>query len=197
MPKKIFLSLIIVFISCVAKAQPIDSAYDKYVYFNLARLQGETDKLLGMGEALLPSAGKLPEKARINFYFSMGQVYEHNEQPQKALEYFEKVAAAVPDYYVAHRGIGYIYLARATEIHNQMHAATNAATIKKLNEDYENVARKALPHLEKAQACDPSDETLDYIKTVYKNLKDTEGLNSLDNRLKQLSAHCIDILEDK
>jgi tetratricopeptide (TPR) repeat protein len=198
MLKKIFLLSVIVFTVHAAKAQqPIDPTYDKYVNFNLARLQGEVDKLLEMGEAILPDAGKLPEKARINFYFSIGQVYEHNDQPQKALEFYEKVAAAVPDYYVAHRGIGYIYLTRAIEIHDQMHASTDAAAIKKLNDDYEKMARKALPHLEKAQACDASDETLDYIKTIYTNLKDTDGLNGLDRRLKQLSLHCIDILEDK
>jgi len=197
MLKKLFTLSVIILAAYAANAQPIDSTYSKYLDFNLARLPGETDRLLDMGEGLLPSADKLPEKARINFYFSMGQVYEHNEQPQKALEYFERVAAAVPDYYVAHRGIGYIYLFRAIEIHNQMHASTDATSIKKLNEDYEKLARKALPHLEKAQACDPSDETLDYIKTVYKNLNDIEGLNSLDKRLKKLSAHCIDILEDK
>jgi len=53
-----------------------------------------------------------------------------------------------------------------------------------------------LPHLEKAQACDPSDETLAIIKTLYKNINDTEGLNKLNDRLKLLSQNCIDVLED-
>jgi len=180
-----------------AQKQALDPTYDKYVEFNLARLQGEVDKLLSMGEAILPDTAKLPVKARINFYFSIGQVYEHNEQPQKALDFYEKVAAAVPDYYVAHRGIGYIYLDRANDIQTKMNAATDLATNKKLAEEYSKTVRLALPHLEKAQACDPSDETLDAIKTLYKNLKDQNGLNTLDQRLKQLSTHCIDILEDK
>jgi tetratricopeptide (TPR) repeat protein len=197
MLKKICLFSFVVLISFVARAQSADSVYSKYLDFNLARFQGETEKLLSLGEAILPAADKLPEKTRINFYFAIGQVYENNDQPQKALGYYEKVAAAVPDYYVAHRGIGYIYLAQANEIGNKMHAATDAAVNNQLMADYEKMVRKALPHLEKAQACDPSDETLDAIKTLYKNLKDTEGLNSLNARLKQLSAHCIDLLEDK
>lgn len=197
MLKKILPVILIVFTNIAAKAQSADSAYSKYLDFNLARLQGEVDKLKDLGEALLPSADKLPEKAKINFYFAIGQVYENNDQPQKALIYYQKVSAAVPDYYVAHRGIGYIYLAQANEIGNKMHAATDAAENKKLTEEYEVAARRALPHLEKAQACDPSDETLDAIKTLYKNLKDTDGLNSLNARLKQLSVHCIDLLEDK
>jgi len=197
MLKKIYLFLFVVPISLAAKAQSADSVYSKYLDFNLARFQGEVDKLKDLGEALLPSADKLPEKAKINFYFAIGQVYENNDQPQKALVYYEKVAAAVPDYYVAHRGIGYIYLAQANEIGNKMRAATDATINHKLMADYEIMVRKALPHLEKAQACDPSDETLDAIKTFYKNLKDTNGLNTLDARLKELGKHCIDLLEDK
>ncbi|MEO6631559.1 MAG: hypothetical protein ABIN13_07560 [Mucilaginibacter sp.] len=197
MLKKTCLLLFIVSICFAAKAQSADSVYSKYVDFNLARFQGEVDKLKDLGEALLPSADKLPEKAKINFYFAIGQVYENNDQPQKALIYYQKVAAAVPDYYVAHRGIGYIYLAQANEIGNKMHVATDASVNKQLMAEYEVAVRKALPHLEKAQACDPSDETLDAIKTFYKNLKDTEGLNTLDARLKELAKHCIDLLEDK
>ena len=197
MLKKISLIIVIVLASFAAKAQPIDSVYSKYLDFNLARLQGEVDKVKDLGEALLPSADKLPEKAKINFYFAIGQVYENNDQPQKALLYYEKVAAAVPDYYVAHRGIGYIYLAQAKELKDRLNASTDADATKKLHDNYEQAARKALPHLEKAQACDPSDETLDEIKSLYQNLKDTAGLDSLNARLKQLSVHCIDLLEDK
>ncbi len=197
MLKKIYLFLFVVLISFAAKAQSADSVYSKYLDFNLARFQGETEKLLSLGEAILPAADKLPEKTRINFYFAIGQVYENNDQPQKALGYYEKVAAVVPDYYVVHRGIGYIYLAQAKEIKDKLNASSDAGLTEKLKEDYEATARKALPHLEKAQACDPSDETLDEIKSLYQNLKDTEGLNTLDARLKELAKHCIDLLEDK
>lgn len=197
MLKKICVFLFVVLMSFVAKAQSADSVYSKYLDFNLARFQGENEKLLGLGEAILPAADKLPEKTRINFYYAIGKVYEDSDQPQKALVYYEKVAAAVPDYYVTHRGIGYIYLAQAKEIKNKLNASTNADSTKKLKDDYITAARKALPHLEKAQACDPSDETFDEIKSLYQNLKDTNGLNALNARLKELAKHCIDLLEDK
>jgi tetratricopeptide (TPR) repeat protein len=197
MLKKIFLLVLTVVGSFAAKAQSADSVYSQYLDFNLARFQGETDRLMGLGEKLLPVADKLPEKARTNFYFAIGKLYEDNEQFPKALIYYEKVAAAVPDYYVAHRGIGYIFLWQAKEIRNKIYASNDPAVTKKLTEDYNSTARKALPHLEKAQACDPSDETLDEIKSLYKNMKDTDGLNTLDSRLKELSKHCIDILEDR
>ncbi|MDP9078338.1 MAG: hypothetical protein M3O71_12975 [Bacteroidota bacterium] len=197
MLKKIFILFLLVSAGFIAKAQPADSVYNKYLDFNLARFQGENDKLPGLGESLLPVADKLPEKARINFYFAMGKIYDDDAQPQKAIIYYDKVAVAVPDYYVVHRGLGYIYLGQAKEIKNKIYATTDPAVIKQLTDEYSAAARKALPHLEKAQACDPSDETLDEIKVLYTNLKDTDGLKTLDSRLKQLSAHCIDILEDK
>ncbi|MDB5088922.1 MAG: hypothetical protein JWR09_2916 [Mucilaginibacter sp.] len=197
MLKKTFLLVFIILRSFAAQAQSADSVYSQYLDFNLARFQGENDRLMGLGENLLPVAGKLPEKARINFYFAIAKIYDDNEQPQKALIYYEKVAAAVPDYYVVHRGLGYIFLGQAKEIRNKLYASNDPAVTKKLTEDYNSAARKALPHLEKAQACDPSDETLDEIKSLYMNMKDTEGLNALDSRLKELSKHCIDILEDK
>ncbi len=187
-----------VFISGVAHAQSADSVYSQYLDFNLARFEGDQEKVLALGESLLPNADKLPEKARISFYFSVGKMYEDNDQPDKALPFYEKVAAAVPDYYVVHRALGYIYLEKAENIESKLKAVANdKTTADQLTIAYTNMVKKALPNLEKAQACDPSDETLEVIKTLYKNIKDDHGLNSLNSRLKDLSKNCIDILNDK
>src|ERR1700731_2879175 len=99
MLKKTFLFIISFFIGLTAYAQSpsADSVYNQYLDFNLARFQGEHDKVFELGENLLPFADKLPEKARINFYFSVGKMYEDNDQHDKALPYYEKVAAAMPD----------------------------------------------------------------------------------------------------
>jgi hypothetical protein len=43
--------------------------------------------------------------------------------------------------------------------------------------------KKALPHLEKAQACDPDDQTLNLIKLLYRNIKDQHGIDTLPARL--------------
>ena len=176
----------------MVKAQSADSVYNQLLDFNLARLQGETDKVLDLGEKLIPVADKLPEKARINFYASAGKMYEDNNEPQKAVPFYEKVAAAVPDYYVVHRALGYIYLDDAKKIKKQL---DNDPSSQQLRAGYKNAIIKALPQLEKAQACDPSDETLAIIKTLYENIQDNKGLNTLSSRLKTLRLHCIDILE--
>lgn len=200
MLKKSFLLILAAFISQAAFAQSANDVYNQYLDFNLARLQGETSKVLTLGEAILPNAGELPEKARISFYFSIGKMYEDNKQFDNAMPYYEKVAVAVPDYYVVHRALGYLYLEQIRGIEDKLNASVSIHDKKandRLTIAYNDAARKALPQLEKAQACDPSDETLAIIKRLYRNIKDSKGLDSLDSRLKDLSKHCIDILDDK
>jgi hypothetical protein len=194
MLKKTFLLLFTIAIGFAARAQSADEVYNKYLDFNLARLQGENSKLLKLGEGLIPNADKLPEKARISFYFSVGKMYEDNNQPGKARPYYEKVAIAAPEYYVVHRALGYMYLADAKEIENKLSASPND---KPLTIEYEKAVRKALPQLEKAQACDPSDDTLALIKLLYRNLRDDSAAKSLNTRLKELSKTCVDILNDR
>jgi tetratricopeptide (TPR) repeat protein len=198
MLRKIFSLVFIVFASFSVKAQTADEVYNQYLDFNFARFQGEHDKFLDLGEKLLPNAEKLPEKARTNFYFSIGKIYEDNNQPQKARIYYEKVAAAAPDYYVVHRALGYIYLDDVKAIEKKLNASVNDQALNaQLTKDYNNAVKKALPQLEKAQACDPSDETLAIIKLLYKNIHDSREANTLDSRLKELSKNCIDILNDR
>src|SRR5476651_1570218 len=97
-------------------AQAPKDTYERYLDFNLARLAGDTEGALNMGEALLDSVNALPEKSRVSFYNSMGKLYEDSHLPQSAAKYYEKVTVAVPNYYVAHRALGYIYLATATDL---------------------------------------------------------------------------------
>jgi len=197
MLKTIICALFLFFAVATVRAQSTDSVYNRYLDFNLARLQGDQDKVLELGEALIPDTGKLPQKARINFFFSAGKMYEDNDQPDKALTYYEKVAAAVPYYYVVHRALGYLYLDKLKATERQLNAPANdAGTNARLFADYTRAARIVLAHLEKAQACDHSDDTLAIIKLLYKNIKDTQGLSTLDGRLKQLNKNCIDILAD-
>ena len=182
----------------LAKAQSADSVYNQYLDFNLERLQGNQDRIVELGETILPNADKLPEKAKISFYFGVGKMYEDDNRFNKAIPYYEKVAAAVPDYYVVHRALGYIFLEKTKSIEQQLKAAAGDKPLTaQLIVTYADAVRKALPHLEKAQACDPSDETLVIIKQLYQNINDKKGLDSLPNRMKALSKNCIDILYDK
>lgn len=196
--KKLCALFALMFASAMLYAQtPSKTAYEQYLDFNLLRLQGEHAASLDAGVALLDSLDKLPPKARISFYNSMAKLYEDQDQPERATPYYEKVVTAEPHYYVAHRALGYIYLAPANDMFTRLSAAKpNTPAYIKLKGDYKAAATKALKHLEIAQACDPSDDTLTIIKTLYKNLGDTAALTTLDERLKALSKDCLDILSD-
>lgn len=122
MLKKGILLLLFISVCCAVNAQSADTVYSQYLDFNLARFQGEQEKTLELGESILPNADKLPEKARANFYFGVGKMYEDNEQPDKAITYYEMVAKAVPDYYVVHRALGYLYLDKAKQLEKQLNA---------------------------------------------------------------------------
>ena len=198
MLKRYLIFVFLCFAGLLAHAQVLsaDSVYSKYLDFNLARFQGEQDKVLELGEAIIPYADKLPEKTRINFYFGAGKMYEDDSQPDKAIIFYVKVAAAVPDYYVAHRALGYLYLDKAKKIEARMNDANDKAAKDSLFAAYVKAVQMALPHLEKAQACDPSDDTLNIIKDLYTKSHNTPGLDSLNNRLKQLSKDCMDVLSD-
>ncbi|MFI5159145.1 MAG: hypothetical protein ACHQF4_09790, partial [Sphingobacteriales bacterium] len=155
----IFIFIGLTALTARAQAPSADAVYNQYLDFNLARFQGEPDKVADLGEKILPYADKLPEKARINFYASVGKMYEDNDQPDKAITYYEKVAAAVPDYYVVHRALGYIYLQKTMRIADELSKSLNDKVMaRQLTDAYAKAAREALPHLEKAQACDPSAE---------------------------------------
>jgi tetratricopeptide (TPR) repeat protein len=198
MLKKAILLLVIAFAATTTKAQTADEVYNSYLDFNLARLEGRTENALELGEQLLPNADKLTDKARISFYYSLGNLYENDSQSVKALPLYEKVAAAVPDYYVVQRALGYMYMKQADGIANKLNAAkTNAAENKRLTDLYTIAIKKVLPHLEKAQACDPDTNTLSLIKTLYKNIKDDKGLSTLNSRLAILGKNCVDLLSDK
>lgn len=174
----------------ISRAQTADEVYDKYLDFNLARLQGEEDKATDLAEQLMKDTLKLKPAVRVNFYNSAAKLYEDGSQSVKAIEFYERVIAAQPQYYVAHRALGYLYLKNIPDVDKALEApSTDAGYIK--------TVKRSLPQLEKAQACDPDDNTLALIKTLYANIGDKAGLASLDSRLQALKKGCIDILSDE
>lgn len=187
MVKKAFLIVFILATSVLTHAQTADEVYNKYADFNLAMLQNEHDKALDLGEQILPDSVKLPPKTRVSFYNGIAKLYEEDAQSVKAIAYYNRVVAAQPNYYVAHRALGYLYIKDIAV----------KATDMPVDTTYTAKVKRALPHLEKAQACDPSDDTLTLIKTLYKNIKDQQGLDTLPARLNQLQKNCIDILSDQ
>ncbi|HTD39720.1 MAG TPA: hypothetical protein VK671_03800 [Mucilaginibacter sp.] len=181
-----------------AKAQTKDSVlFNKLGDFDLARLYNDGGKAMQIGESILPDTAKLTPKAKTSFFGRMAKLYEDDDQRAKAIFYYEKVVAAVPDYYVAQRALGYLIDSVAEEIHLRLYQLKkDDPSYKLLFENYKKEVIKALSHLEKAQACDPNDDELDMIRTLYQNIHDEQGLNTLNDRLAALGKSCVDILSD-
>jgi tetratricopeptide (TPR) repeat protein len=197
MRKQVTFLFFMLMMALSASAQNAEAIFEQYLDFNFARFENEQGKALALGEKILPNAHLLPAKSRVSYYNGLAKVYEDSEQADKAIKYYEMVEKAEPTFYVAQRALGYLYSVQAEEVQLKLHA-TNDPKEKEVHAmQYKALVHKALPHLEKAQACDPSDETLELIKTLYSNLKDKEGLNRLNDRLKDLSKNCLDILNDQ
>jgi len=183
----------------IAKAQTTDTVLmNRMGDFDMATLNSDPYAALLTGEKILPDTAKLEPKIRVNFFAKLAKAYDDVDQDAIATIYYEKVAAAAPDYFVAQRALGYIYNDRAEEIQVKLHTAPKGSpAYNQLLEGYKKAVRKALPYLEKAQACDPDDDTLDLIRTLYMNIHDEQGLSSLSNRLPELAKKCVDLLDDK
>lgn len=196
MIKTVFTFLLIAFIVPVY-AQYNTSVYNQYLDFNEARSENHPNVALQKADSILHNSEKLPAKTQINFYRSLAKLYEDQNELDRAIIYNEKVVAAVPDYYVSHRALGYLYLSDTSSLIKKIdQAKTNPSEQAKYQTQYFKLIKTALPHLEKAEACDHDDNTLNLIKSLYLKLNDRTGLASLDNRLKLLRKNCIDLLMD-
>jgi tetratricopeptide (TPR) repeat protein len=197
--KRYFFLFILVSAVTLAKAQTTDTVLlNKLGDFDMAILTDDNYGALTVGEEILADTAKLSPKGRTAFFAKLAKAYDDAEQYTKAITYFEKVAAAEPDYYVARRSLGYLYNDRAEDIQLKLYRTpANDPSYPQIADAYKKAVLRALAHLEKAQACDPDDDTLDLIKTLYNNIHDDAGISTLKNRLPGLAKKCVDLLEDK
>lgn len=184
----------------VAMAQP-KSAKEAYTAFKIYRTtDGDKKEQLNKTLALLKLANQLTANQITNVKYHIGRLYEETQQPDSAIVYYGQSLVGEPNYEVIHRALGFIYLAKSATAVEQMNAATKAKDVegnKKAYAEYKTLVQKALPHLEKYQACSPDEETLMIITNLYKSLKDTQSLSTLADRLKQMGTTCVSLLEDE
>jgi tetratricopeptide (TPR) repeat protein len=199
MIKRCFSLLVLILCLAAAKAQTADIVLlNRLGDFDMATLSGDANTAISIGEKILPDTAKMGPKVRINFFAKLAKAYDDGDEDAKAISYYEKVVAAEPNYYVAQRGLGYLYNAKAEDIQLKLYITPkDSPDYKALFESYRKDVQKALPLLEKAQACDADDDTLDLIRTLYMKIHDEQGLNSLKSRLPGLAKNCVDLLSDK
>lgn len=177
--------------------KPISELYTSYTIIRTT----ETSKpaAIEIALSLLQRSTELTNTQIANVNFHLGRLYEEVLEEDKAIPYYEASLKLAPDYYVTHRALANIYLKQSTPIVQKMNEAGKAqqtAVYGQLFATYKKLILKALPHFEKAQACDADEQTLQQITNLYKNIKDTTSMATLPTRLKSMAVTCVDLLDD-
>lgn len=196
--RKILFTGLLLFTNIYSFAQ--SNVKESYTDFTVYRTTVGNAELIAKMLALYTLKDQLTVKQVANVTYHLGRMYEEVAQPDSAIKYYEISLKSEPNYEVIHRALGFIYLTKSKAFVAKMNTANqtkNADANAKAFGDYKLMVLKALPHLEKYQACDPDEDTLAIITDLYKSIKDTAGLAGLPSRLKQLSATCVSLLDDE
>lgn len=172
---------------------------DLYMDYTMVRNTPNNKAAKQKSLALLERSSELNEKQIANVNFHLAGVYEADKQPDLAIPHYEKVIKMVPGYYVAQRALGYLLLEKSNELANKVTAAgkaKNAILHAESFKAYKKQILVLLPYLEKSQACDPDDRTLQTITNLYKNIKESTLLGTLSTRLKEKGKDCVTLLDD-
>lgn len=198
MNKRILTLYLLACSSFVANAQK--SAQDNYHDFTVYRTTKGSGTLIKKVTALLDQKNELTPKQVANAEYHLGRMYEEVGDPANALIHYSESIKGEPNYFVLHRAMGFIYLNQTKIFVKQMNeasAAKNAIANFKAFEKYKAAVKNAIPHLEKYQACEPDDQTLDIISNLYKSIKETPSIATIPQRLKPLGQNCVSLLEDE
>ncbi len=199
MMRKNFLALCFLVVGCaVATAQK--STKDDYHDFTVYRTTKGNEIDINKIKALLAQKDQLTVKQLANVEYHLGRMYEEIGKPDDALLHYTESIKGEPNYSVIHRAMGFIYLNKTKPFVKQMNEASAAKIVvanTKAFESYKAMVRKALPHLEKYQACEPDEDTLMIITNLYKSIKEQQLFATLPERLKVLAQNCVSLLEDE
>ncbi|RZK67888.1 MAG: tetratricopeptide repeat protein [Pedobacter sp.] len=199
--KKRFLTLLLLLSATQFAFSQTKSIKDLYWDYSQIRMEDtEKTQAINLAEALIKRSPELTKTQLGNVSYHLARLYEETDHPEKAIPYYEQAIKITPGYYVPYRALGFIFIKKANAIGSKMNEAAKAKDAKlstELYEQYKVIALKALPNLEKSQACDPDEETKAIILNLYKSLKDNASILSLDERLKKKQADCISLLDDE
>jgi len=177
------------------------SVKDLYFDFTNYRMSQENkEDVLRKSLILLSQKNELTVKQQANVNYHIGRLYEETGAPEKSVPYYEETIALSPAYYVPYRALAFINVKKCNEFGVKINDAAkqkNAEIHNQALADYKKQVLKTIPYLEKAQACDPDDETLTMLVKYYKSIKANEALEKLPEKLKKLAENCITLLDDE
>lgn len=198
--KRTYLIILMLTSICLSSFSQSNVAQEAYFAYKVGRNVKGNEKSIASTIMLLKMSDQLTLKQVTNASYHLGRMYEEVGKPDSAIIYYEKSLKGEPNYSVIHRALGFIYLTKTKPIIASMNEASKAKDVAgntKAFAKYKEMVIKALPYLEKYQACEPDEETLATITNLYKSIKDLQSLASLETRLKPLAANCVSLLEDE
>lgn len=184
--------------TCFSQNKSIKDLY--WDYSQIRMTDTKKPKVIQMAEELIKRTPELTKTQLGNVSYHLGRLYEESGEIEKAIPQYQEAIKITPGYYVPYRALGFIFVKKCNAIGAKMNEAGKAKDLKahgELYTQYKIIALKALPYLEKSQACDPDEETKAIITNLYRSLKDNTSIASLDDRLKKNAADCVSILDDE
>ncbi|MBE9602393.1 hypothetical protein [Pedobacter sp. MC2016-24] len=172
---------------------------DLYLDYTTVRNSPDQKAAKEKTQALLARSAELNEKQVANVNYHMARIYEEQKQPDLAIPHYEKVIKMVPGYYVAQRALGFLLLEKSNVLANKVTAAAKAKNATLHAESFKAYKKQILallPYLEKSQACDADERTLQTITNLYKSIKEPGLFSTLSTRLKEKGADCVTLLDD-
>jgi tetratricopeptide (TPR) repeat protein len=173
-------------------AQDFNLLYDQLddVLFN-----GKTEEINEHIKNLNLKNNDLSETKKAMVNYKIGTYFEKKVRiVDEAIVYYEKSLTHEPNYFVPHLAVGYLYLKEANDLRENYNQEKDIKQKQVYLTNYKVQLVKALPHLEKAYACDPNEPLLNIINTIYTTLKNPAGFSTLNQRIKILNQKCIEIL---
>ena len=172
---------------------------DLYMDYTTVRNSPDQKAAKEKTQALLARSAELNEKQVANVNYHMARIYEEQKHPDLAIPHYEKVIKMVPGYYVAQRALGFLLLEKSNVLANKVTAAAKAKNATLHAESFKAYKKQILallPYLEKSQACDADERTLQTITNLYKSIKEPGLFGTLSTRLKEKGADCVTLLDD-
>jgi tetratricopeptide (TPR) repeat protein len=181
-----------------SQSKTVAERYDDVKHYRNA--SEDRPKFISLMVSLLSDSSQLSLKQITALQYHIGRMYEEVKQPDSAIVYYEKSLKGEPNYEVIHRALAFIYLEKS----KPFVALANSTKLSKDVEgnataynEYKKLVQKAVPYLEKYQACSPDEETLSIIINLYKSIKDSQSVATLPERLKVLGTTCVTLLDDE
>ncbi|MCE7990998.1 MAG: tetratricopeptide repeat protein [Roseivirga sp.] len=117
-------------------------------------------------------------------YFSRGTIHDNFKESTKAEADYKTALQINPEYFDANYNLGALYFNLGVDINNQAGLEDDNAEYEKKKNEAENLFRKSIPYLEKAQNIEPSHQaTLQSLMQLYVRLNMTEKYEAVKAKL--------------